>query len=68
MDASDLTPVGKLQYKAIMEGEEVYKNLMKMSEDPMKYNEELLLKLIDDNKDTEYGKKYDIANIQSIED
>lgn len=68
MDASDLTPVGKLQYKAIMEGEEVYKNLMKMSEDPMKYNEELLLKLIEDNKDTEYGKKYDFANIKSIED
>ena len=35
---------------------------------PMKLTTELLMKLINDNKDTEYGKKYDFANIHSVED
>ncbi|MDO5328511.1 MAG: GH3 auxin-responsive promoter family protein [Coriobacteriia bacterium] len=35
---------------------------------PMKYQKEFLLKLLDENKDTEYGKKYNFANIKSIED
>lgn len=64
----DLTPAGKLQYKAIEEGKEVYNNLMEMSKNPMKYNEELLFQILNDNKDTEYGKKYDFANINSIEE
>ena len=31
-------------------------------------NEETLLKILHDNKDTEYGKKYDFANIHSFEE
>ena len=31
-------------------------------------NEETLLKIVRDNKDTEYGRKYDFANIHSFED
>ncbi len=31
-------------------------------------NEETLLKILQDNKDTEYGKKYDFANIHSFEE
>ena len=31
-------------------------------------NEETLLKILKDNKDTEYGKKYDFANIHSFEE
>ena len=31
-------------------------------------NEKTLLKILDDNKDTEYGKKYDFANIHSFEE
>lgn len=34
----------------------------------IKKSEELLLKLIDDNKDTEYGRKYNFKDIHSIED
>lgn len=37
-------------------------------EDAIKKSEELLLKLIDDNKDTEYGRKYNFKDIHSIED
>ncbi len=35
---------------------------------PMELTTELLLKLLQDNKDTEYGKRYDFASIHSIED
>jgi len=38
------------------------------SKNPGKISEELLLGIINDNKDTEYGKKYDFANIKSIKD
>ena len=34
----------------------------------MELTTELLMKLLNDNKDTEYGKKYDFANIHSVED
>ncbi|MBQ6099052.1 MAG: GH3 auxin-responsive promoter family protein [Methanobrevibacter sp.] len=39
-----------------------------MTKDPMKYNADLLFKILEDNKDTEYGQKYDFANIKSIEE
>lgn len=35
---------------------------------PMEVTTALLMKLLKDNKDTEYGKKYDFANIHSIEE
>lgn len=37
-------------------------------ERPMEVTTELLMRLIEDNKDTEYGKKYDFANIKTIAD
>ena len=51
-----------------MDGQEAYQKFQEMSKDPMKYNEELLLKILDDNKDTEYRKKYDFANIKSVKE
>ncbi|MGN0093065.1 MAG: GH3 auxin-responsive promoter family protein [Methanobrevibacter sp.] len=68
IDMSKLTFSGKLNLKFISDGGKVYKGLMEMTKDPMKYNTELLMKIIEDNKDTEYGKKYDFASIKSIED
>lgn len=68
MDVSELKPIGQMNMKFISEGKEVYENLMDMSQNPMKYNSDLLMKLLNDNKNTEYGKKYDFANIKSIED
>jgi hypothetical protein len=35
---------------------------------PMERTTELLMKLLQDNKDTEYGKKYDFANIHTVEE
>ena len=57
------------QYLASIEnGKKVYENLLEMTKDPMKYNEKLLMQILDDNKDTEYGKKFDFKNIKTIED
>ena len=68
IDVENLSIAGKANYKKVMEGQKVYSEFQQMSWEPMKYNEELLMKILDDNKDTEYGKKYDFAHIQSIED
>ena len=40
----------------------------RMAEDPMGENEKLLLRILEQNKDTEYGRKYGFANIHSIEE
>lgn len=39
-----------------------------MTKDPMKAQTELLFKILQDNKNTEYGKKYNFAEIKTIED
>ncbi|MBO5609573.1 MAG: GH3 auxin-responsive promoter family protein [Eubacterium sp.] len=39
-----------------------------MSKDAVKISEETLMRLLDENKDTEYGQKYGFADIHSIED
>ena len=43
-------------------------HIEEITKDPMKVQEEFLLKLLDDNKDTEYGRKHGFANIHSIEE
>ena len=48
-------------YKAWLELQEETKN-------PVEVSTKVLMTLIEDNKDTEYGKKYDFANIHSVED
>ncbi len=50
------------------QGIEVLNTFMEETGRPMELTTALLMKLLDDNKDTEYGKKYDFANIKTIED
>ena len=64
----NLTYSGKCHKELILKGKEAYDNLMKSSKNPLKYNTELLMKILNDNKDTEYGKKYDFANIKTIKE
>lgn len=40
----------------------------KLKGDPSKQNEEFLMQILQDNKDTEYGRKYHFADIHSAED
>ena len=68
IDMSELSLTEQFYLKCISEGDKVRESLDAMTQDPMKYNTELLMKIIEDNKETEYGQKYDFANIKSIED
>lgn len=68
IDISKLSFSEQFYLKCILVGEEVHKSLDVMTKDPMKHNTDLLMKILDDNKDTEYGKKYDFANIKTVED
>ena len=40
----------------------------KLTEDPMSAQKKLLMELLEENKDTEYGRKYGFAEIKSIEE
>lgn len=47
---------------------DVSKHLDEITVNPMKTQEELLMRILKDNKDTEYGKKYGFEKIHSIEE
>ena len=49
-------------------GKSAMKSLDKMSEDPGKVQEDLLLTILKANQDTEYGKKYGLAGINSVKE
>lgn len=49
-------------------GKSAIKHLDEITANPMKIQKEFLMKLLKDNKDTEYGKKYGFENIHSIEE
>lgn len=69
VDADALSPVGKIKLEEAVSGYTVYKEFEEMLKgDPAKRNEDFLMQLLQDNKDTEYGKKYNFADIHSIED
>lgn len=68
MDISKLTPAGQLNMKNNKDGKPVEEKFLKMIQNPIQVNEKLLLKILDDNKNTEYGKKYGFADIKSLKD
>ena len=68
IDISELSFSEQFYLNCISRGNNVRKSLDVMTHNPMKYNAALLMKIVNDNKDTEYGQKYDFANIKSIED
>ena len=49
-------------------GKKALKDIEQSSLDPRKANEELLLQILKENEDTEYGKKYGFKDIHSIEE
>ena len=59
--------VGISKFLAV-KGHKVLRELDDNSKNAIEISKNLLFKLLDENKDTEYGKKYDFANIHSIED
>ncbi|MEG0824425.1 MAG: GH3 auxin-responsive promoter family protein [Oscillospiraceae bacterium] len=68
MSTSQLTMTGEINAKSQEAGLITYQAFQEMVKDPMKYQQELLFKLLEDNKDTEYGKKYGFSEITSIKE
>ena len=52
--------------KLIGDGKAALQRMDEHSKDALKSNESLLMQMLQDNKDTEYGKKYGFADIHSI--
>ncbi len=68
IDIEKLSLPGKMNMKSYSEGKPVMIALEEMTKDPMRYNTEFLMRILDDNKDTEYGRKYGFADIKSVEE
>lgn len=49
-------------------GQKYVKQLEKMTKDPLGVQTEILMSVLDENKDTEYGRKYGFSEIHSIEE
>ena len=49
-------------------GQSISKNVEKMSLEPLRYQEELLMSILRDNADTEFGRAHGFADINSIEE
>ena len=58
----------KINSYSAAEGAKALADLKKQSIHAMEENEAFLMKLLQDNKDTEIGKKYDFASIKTIEE
>ncbi len=68
MDMEKLTPAGQGNFQQVKLGKPIVEALNQMAEDPMKENEKLLFRILERNKDTEYGRKYGFADIHSVEE
>ena len=56
INVQDMSLLAQANYKKVLDGRDAYRKFQQMSMDPVKYNEELLLKILDDNRDTEYER------------
>ena len=65
MQSESITAANKRRYE---EGIKAFAQLKSRCKDPMTENRELLLRILRENEDTEYGRKYDFKNIHTIED
>lgn len=69
MDANKNTGILKgMNQKSIAEGVEIKRHFDRIAANPMESNTRLLLEILQDNKDTEYGKKYGFSDIKSVEE
>lgn len=62
------TPLADSNRKIADQGMKMISDFEKYKSDPDSKNIEILLKIINDNKDTEYGRKYRFAEVRNIDD
>lgn len=58
----------QIRQRKISSGRAAYKKVQEDTAKPMEVNAQVLMKILQDNKDTEYGKKHNFAGIHSVED
>ena len=51
-----------------VKGRKIYRRVLREFDNPMAVQRDFLLRLVADNKDTEYGRKYHFDEIHSVED
>lgn len=68
MDITKMPLAAQANYKKVMDGMPVYTEFGEMCENPMQRNEQLLMQILEENKNTEYGQKYGFENIKSIQE
>ncbi|MGN1086508.1 MAG: GH3 auxin-responsive promoter family protein [Porcipelethomonas sp.] len=68
IDVTKRTPAGQGNYQKAQGGTLVYQEFEKLTQEPMKHNTDLLMQILQDSKNTEIGRKYDFANIHSVEE
>lgn len=54
--------------QCVAQGKVVLSDFIEETKKPLEVTTDLLMKLVNDNKDTEYGRKYGFSEIRSIED
>ena len=65
---AEISEVRRVNEMNAAQGAEAWKAFQEETMHPMERATELLLRLLDDNKDTEYGRKYGFAQIHSIDE
>ncbi|SFU87903.1 GH3 auxin-responsive promoter [Clostridium sp. DSM 8431] len=64
-----MTIINKLMYKTLLSlGFFVEKNFTKQTKNPLATNANILFKILNKNKNTEIGQKYNFKKIKSIDD
>ncbi len=60
--------IALIDWILIAKGKKALRDIERSTLDPRRANEELLLRILKDNADTEYGRKYGFAEIKSIDE
>ena len=63
-----MSAIGQLMKIMALIGRSVDRKLDKMTRDPLKVQTELLMSILEENKDTEYGREHGFADIHSVEE
>ena len=62
----NIKPCAIYNKNKVAAGLKVLDEMTQICEDPQKYNNELLMKILEENRDTEFGKKMGFADIHSV--